>query len=316
LLSDHQRLAQIQARRKAGIADLGAELRQRIADFGSIRLDTPERRAAFAEVLAPFEIAPYRLVDVGSSVDAANETIQIDAWLIDVRGQSPEIAAKFVRGLNLDRGEAEHAWLTVEPAFEGRAIAPRLMLASFALYDELGVTAVNVHAGLQDGRFYWSGRVGYSFRDERQARFVERWATFVLGALRISFDLDGVEEPQQWALLGTAEDCAPTVSFTELANVLPPIPVALVDPNRTGVIGFTERAAVTDSEFVDPQIHLQLVARGARIDWLEQVPLGRAIMLAGPDWYGTFDLTDPVRRQSYESAAQQRVNEVTTAGVV
>ena len=103
-------------------------------------------------------------------------------------------------------------------AYRGRAIAPRIMLASFARYDQMGIQAVTVHAGLATGRFYWSGKVGFEFLRDADQRHVERWATFVLGALNCPIDLEGISQPQQWALLGTTADPPPTARFSDLAD--------------------------------------------------------------------------------------------------
>src|SRR4051794_5413026 len=167
------------------------------------------------------------------------------------------------------------------------------MLQSFALYDRLGLARVLVHAGLQTGRYYWAGRVGFDFADEIQRRHVERWAVYVLGAMRLEHDLTGVEEPQQWALLGTEVDPEVTTTFAALDAALPArLPYALLDPNGTHVIGYRPAAEVSaGSGFVDRAAHLDSIRTGNGIDPHEPVGLGKIIMLTGPDWYGTLDLT-------------------------
>ena len=35
--------------------------------------------------------------------------------------------------------------------------------------------------------------------------------------------------------------------------------------------------------------------------------LGKLIMLSGPDWWGRFDLTDPVGRLAYEADAKHAI---------
>jgi hypothetical protein len=183
-----------------------------------------------------------------------------------------------------------------------------MMLASFDRYDVLGVTRVVVHAGLATGRFYWSGKVGFDFLRGADRRHVERWATFVLGALNIPIDLAGVSRPQQWALLGTTDDPAPTVAFSEFAARVSRVSTTLLDPNESGVVGSLDASVVEESDgMVGLPNHLRRVADGNTIGWDDRVPLGKLIMLSGPDWWGCFDLEDPVGRNAYRVDAEQSI---------
>lgn len=304
-------IQEIRARRAAGIADLGAEIRRRIGDFGAITIDSDLRREAFSELTAPFEVPPYRvIVRDGSFVDPAAEAVVLRMVLVEVAaGAPPAYVATVERTIDFGEALVHHERLDIADGFRGRAIAPRMMLASFDRYDELGMRAVTVHAGLATGRFYWSGKVGFDFLRDADQRHVERWATFVLGALNLPVDLDGIARPQQWALIGTTSDPPPTARFSELASEVTQVSTTLLDPNGTGVVGAVEaKDVVAAPGMVDLLAHLRLIADDNRIGWHADVPLGKLIMLSGPDWWGSFDLTDPVSRTAYATAAQHAIS--------
>jgi hypothetical protein len=309
-MADEQELIKgIRARRAAGIDDLGEEIRQRIRDFGDVQIDSDVRREAFSELTAPFEVAPYRLlVRPESVVVTAEQTVVLRMILVDLVESPPMAVATIERTLALADAQVDHAYLTVSDRYRGRAITPRIMLASFARYDQLGIRTVTVHAGLATGRFYWSGKVGFDFLRDADQRHVERWAAFVLGALNHPIDLEGISQPQQWALLGTTADPPPTARFSDLASAIARVSTVLLDPNGTGIVGSVECGdAEVEPGMVDLPGHLRRISDENGIDWDADVPLGKLIMLSGPDWWGRFDLTDPVGRSAYESSASQAI---------
>jgi hypothetical protein len=311
-ISETQALQALHARRATGIPDLGAEVRQRISELGAMDLSTAARRDAFAEVIAAHDVTPYvLLLDPNeSSVDPVGSLLHLKGALVEPRAaQRPVVVAIVERLLDLEGGIADHMYLAVESGFRNGGVAPRLMLQAFELYDRLGIRHVRVHAGLQSGRYYWAARVGYEFADETQRRHVERWAAFVLGAVGAEHDLGGVEDPQQWALLGTEVEPELTISLDDLAEALPnTLPEVLLDPNGTGVVGFVDAAAVAaGGGMVDATAHLANVRDGNGLTGESGIPLGKAIMLTGPDWYGVFDLSDPVRRGEFEHEARARL---------
>src|SRR5687767_8222399 len=87
--TEHQVLAAIGARRTAGIADLGAELKQRIADLGDLRLDTPRRQEAFQEVFAAFTPARFDFYAMPDecAIATSSNTIQISGVLVDTQNR-------------------------------------------------------------------------------------------------------------------------------------------------------------------------------------------------------------------------------------
>ena len=310
MTDEQQLIAEIRTRRRAGIPALGVEMRRRVEVFGAIAIDSDVRREAFSELTAPFELSPYRLIVLdGSRVDPPTETVDLEMALVEFASNgAPQVVGRVERSFRLGEARVHHTLMSITVPYRGRAIAPRLTLAAFDRYDQLGMETVTVHAGLASGRFYWSGKVGFDFHREADRRHVERWATFVLGALGLPIDLDGISRLQQWALLGTTTDPAPTASFEQLATSASRVSTSLLDPNGTGVVGDVDAGQVeVESGMVDLAAHLGRVATANQIDWAAPVPLGKLIMLAGPDWLGRFDLTDPVSRALYASAAQHAI---------
>lgn len=307
---------QIRARRAAGISNLGAEVVRRVSDFGAIKIDNDLRREAFSELTAPFGIAPYRLVVRPESyVDPDESAVVLLMGLVEQGADGTlSLVGTIERTFLFQEGKVLHARLAVNEEYRGLAIAPRIMLASFERYDRLGIKTVLVHAGLGTGRYYWSGKVGFNFLRQADQRYVERWATFVLGALNSPVDLDGVSQPQQWALLGTTVDPAPTASFKDLADRVSKVSTSLLDPSSAGVVGSVESGEVEcEPGMVDIELHLRKVANANGISWSDQIPLGKLIMLSGPDWWGAFDLTDPVSRKAYEINAAQAISKARRA---
>ncbi len=303
-------IEQIRARRAAGISDLGVEIRRRVSEFGAVKIDSDIRREAFSELTAPFEVAPYRLiVDPDSYLDPVDEVVVLRMVLVEqIAKGGVNVVGTIERAYDLKKSEVLHAWLEMTESYRGLAIAPRILLASFERYDRLGLRKILVHAALGTGRYYWSGKVGFNFLREVDQRYVERWATFVLGALNSPVDLDGISQPQQWALLGTTVDPAPRASFKDLADRVSKVSTSLLDPNAGGVVGSTRSADVEcEPGMVDIEKHLRKVAEANSVAWAEQIPLGKLIMLSGPDWWGVFDLTDPVGRDTYEANAAQAI---------
>lgn len=310
-MADEQELIkQIRARRADGIPDLGAEIRRRVEEFGAIKIDSDLRREAFSELTAPFEVAPYRIIVGGDSyIDPADQVVALEMGLVE---QTEHGGVNFVGAIErtylLGEGRVLHQRMEIDEQFRGRAIAPRIMLASFERYDRLGIETVIVHAALETGRYYWSGKVGFDFLRQADQRYVERWATFVLGALNLPIDLDGISQPQQWALLGTTVDPPPTAGFSDLAGKVSKVSTSLLDPGGGGIVGSVERAEVESEEgMVDVAKHLRNVADANHISWDDPIPLGKLIMLSGPDWWGRFDLTDPVSRGAYQANAERAI---------
>ncbi len=315
-MADEQELiTQLRARRAAGIPDLGAEIRRRVSEFGAVKIDSDLRREAFSELTAPFEVAPYRLVVSGDSyINPDDQVVVLEMGLVEETGQGGfNFVGTIERTYVLDEGRVLHQRMEINDKFRGRAIAPRIMLASFERYDRLGIKTVIVHAGLDTGRYYWSGKVGFDFLREADQRHVERWATFVLGALNLPIDLDGISQPQQWALLGTTVDPPPTARLSDLAGKASKVSTSLLDPGGGGIVGSAESAEVESEEgMVEVAKHLHKVAEANHIGWDDRIPLGKLIMLSGPDWWGRFDLTDPVSREAYQANAERAIAKAQT----
>jgi hypothetical protein len=96
--------------------------------------------------------------------------------------------------------------------------------------------------------------------------------------------------------------------FSELAAKVSKVSTNLLDPSGSGVVGSVECGKVESQEgMVDIATHLRNVADANHIGWDDPIPLGKLIMLSGPDWWGRFDLTDPVSRGSYQANAEQAI---------
>lgn len=168
--------------------------------------------------------------------------------------------AEFKRELHLDQGFAEHLWLKVEPRFRGKGVSSALLLRSFGFYRELGLSTVELDAGMETGRWHWA-RVGFEFMLPKEREAVRRWAATVVSALGIVEPrIETISEATQFARLKGDRD----VTLAELGQTLPNI-----------------------------QQRAEVVARENYLALDEPISLGRAVMLTGPSWMGRLDLNGP-----------------------
>jgi hypothetical protein len=290
--TETQLLAAIAARRRRGIADMGAELRRRIADLGDMRLDTVERQAAFAEVFDAFRPPHfdfYALPDE-CAVATADSTIRITGVIVDTANR--QAVGQLVRTIALDQRLAWHDFLSLQQPYRANGLTLVLIWQSFAFYDTIGVFAAIVHAALETGRWYW-GRLGFEFIDTGQRNAVRRWGRAVVAALGDPVEVSTLVEARQWALVGST----PPVVETTLEEIAQRMPRARWRHFRGQSIGG----------------YLGVVADANRIRFDEQIPLGRAIMLSGPDWWGYFPLGDRARRSQLEVSARAKLRQVAAA---
>lgn len=279
LATEQQILAGITARRDRGIPDLGAELRRRISELGDLRLDTPERQRAFSEVFVAFTPPQFDLYALPDecAISVTDNTIQIVGLLVDTARR--QCVGQLWRTITLDLRFANHDLMKLQQPYRANALAPVLINQSFAFYDSIGIIAVFVHAALETGRWYW-GRLGFEFFNPAEARAVRRWGSAVVRALGLSVDVAGMREARQWALLGSTPPEVET-SFEAIAQAM-------------------QQAHYRHFQGVPIADYLRLVAEANRLRFDQQIPLGRAIMLSGPDWHGIFHLFDNARRHQLE----------------
>lgn len=277
--TETQILNDIAARRAAGIADLGADLRQRIDDLGNLVLDTVDRQQAFAEVFDAFKPPNFDLYPQPDdcAIAVAGHVIRVSGVIIDTANR--QVVGDLVRTIALDTGIAEHNFLRLHQPYRDNALTPVLVWRSFGFYDRIGLVAAVVHAALQTGRWYWA-RLGFEFATPQFRERVRRWGRAVNTALGSPLDVSGFTEARQWALAGSTPPVVET-TFEEIARSMP-------------------RARWAHFRGQSFGSYLGIVADANRLRFDQPIPLGRAIMLSGPDWWGFFPLHDAARRQQLE----------------
>lgn len=277
--TEAQILRDIAARRASGIADLGAELRQRIDDLGSLDLDTVDRQQAFAEVFDAFKPPNFDLYPRPDDceISVSGHLIRISGVIVDTANQ--QLVGEIVRTIALDTRLAEHNLLRLQQPYRDNALTPVLIWQSFNFYDQIGLLFVLVHAGLQTGRWYWA-RLGFESAGPTFRSRIQRWGRAVNAALGSPVDVSSFAEARQWALAGATPPIVDT-TFEEIARAMP----------RARWAHFAGQSFGS---------YLGIVADANRLRFDEPIPLGRAIMLSGPDWRGFFPLQDPARRQQLE----------------
>lgn len=291
--TEAQILADIAARRAGGIADLGADLRQRIDDLGNLVLDTVDRQEAFADVFDAFRPRNFDLYPQPDdcSIDVAGHEIRVSGVLVDTANR--QVVGHLVRTINLDGRIAEHDLLVLQQPYRDNALTPVLIWQSFNVYDRIGLVAVLVNAGLQTGRWYWA-RLGFEFVLPRFRNRIGRWGRAVSAALGSPVDVSAFTEARQWALVGSTPPVIET-TFEEIARAMPRARWAHFHGQSFGS-------------------YLGIVADANRLRFDQPIPLGRAIMLSGPDWLGFFPLRDGARRQQLEQYMLSRLRRLAAPG--
>lgn len=277
--TEAQILSDIATRQAGGIADLGADLRQRIDDLGNLVLDTVDRQAAFAEVFDAFRPPNFDLYPQPDecAIAAAGHVVRVSGVIVDTANR--QLVGHLVRTISLDTRVAEHDLLALQQPYRDNALTPILIWQSFNFYDRVGLFAALVHAALQTGRWYWA-RLGFEFALPRFRSSVVRWGRAVNAALGSPVDVSTFTEARQWALAGSTPPLAET-TFEEIARAMP-------------------RARWAHFRGQSFGSYLGIVADANRVRFDQPIPLGRAIMLSGPDWLGFFPLQDAARRQQLE----------------
>jgi hypothetical protein len=290
--SEDHILRDIGGRRVGGIADLGAELKRRIDELGDLVLDTVERQQAFAEVFDAFRPPHFDLFPLPDecAIAVSGHTIRIAGVIVDTANR--QVVGQLVRTIGLDEGIASHDFLSLQQPYRDNGLTPVLLWRSFGFYDAVGVFAALVHAALQTGRWYW-GRLGFEFISPRFRNDVRRWGRAVNSALGEPLDVSTLSEARQWALAGST----PPVVETTLEEIARAMPRARWAHFRGQSFGS----------------YLGVVADANRLRFDQRIPLGRAIMLSGPDWWGFFPLRDVARRRQLELYARSKLRQVAAA---
>jgi GNAT superfamily N-acetyltransferase len=246
-------------------------------------IDLAEHATDFPELLAGFRaesIEPSLIShDAGPSAKLASKASLEDggSFLLVGALHTPDggYVGAFQRRLQLEPAWAVHELLVIDPAYRGRGIGPRLLLSSFALYDELEIEEVHLVAGLETGRWYWA-HMGFDFLKGGDREMVQAWAREVCEALDVKPQSLGADSSAgQIARLRSDRD----VTLEELA------------------------AAMPDQR---PRLETDVAEKnGFAMD--RPIPLGQAIMLTGPQWRAYLQLQGP-QRLAFEEAALERTS--------
>lgn len=229
--------------------------------------DFPEIEAAFSIPNATLELIPGRCE---ASLEDGG-TLTLVGFLHVRSGVQNHLVAQFQREIRFDQECAEHKWLKVEPEFRGYGISSALLLRSFEFYKALGLTGVELDAGMETGRWHWA-RVGFEFMWPKDRERVRAWALEV--AERLEVHRPGIETFTSATQFARMEGSR-KVTLGELADAVSPL-----------------RGRI---EAVAAQNYLQMDTR---------IQLGRAVMLTGPGWEGRLALQGPsyVQFKSYADA--------------
>lgn len=248
----------------------GMSLTDRIAVLAApgehFPLDTRLRRHQFADVYAAFTPRGYRMSPHRSgNVVAIHPNFGPGILIVGDLYEGNIQACLIARTLYPARQLAEHTLMRMLPSHRGTGLAVFLLMKGFDYFDRIGIRWVVAHAALESGRWYWA-RCGFGFFDPTQHQRVDGWASAVLGALGLPYTTAAFTRPGEYASLGSVQQA--TVSLRMVENALPHNPSGL--------------------SYLD-------IATGNGLTMDEQVELGRAIMITGPDWWGRLDLQGPDR---------------------
>jgi hypothetical protein len=152
---------------------------------------------------------------------------------------------------------------------------------------------VVVRAALETGRWYW-GRLGFEFVSLAERTALARWGRAVVRALGAAVDVSTTYEARQWALLGSTPPQIGT-SLQAIAEAMP-------------------RSRFQHFNGLRIRDYLQLIAQANRLRFDQQIDLGRAIMLSGPDWQGWFPLHDAARRKQLEYYRDTKLRQAASVG--
>jgi GNAT superfamily N-acetyltransferase len=255
------------------------QLTWRIGELtNSQNIDLAEHAEHFPEVLDAYTLNRITPVLVARDKDGEliskasledGGSIRLTGFLMD----DGRFVGEFMRRLQLDRGLAIHEHLVIDPPFRGQGIGARFVHRSFDLYDALGLEQVGLKASLATGRWYWA-QLGFDFVLPEEVGPIRSWTKQVCAATGIgAAALDGLSSAPQFARLdGTRE-----ISFGEMVAALP-----------------------------DHEERLKEIAEKNGFALDDEMGLGKAVMLSGPEWSARLRLDDGAQRRSFEEALLER----------
>jgi GNAT superfamily N-acetyltransferase len=310
-MDEAQVLADIEARRKAGVVFDGRELTRRIDDLGDIVLSSAGRHGAFAELYGAFTPKGFRLVPFpdDSQITVSDHRVRVRAVIIDdAHGQ---VVAEIERDVLLDHGIVRHDLLRVQDAYRGEGLSYVLLERALELYRQLGLGLVVVHAALETGRWHWA-RLGFDFVNDRERSIVMGWAMMALVGLGQT-PLDPASPARRLAQLGTGSPSDQASLEDVRAAVDAQLAIWHKDPAlRHGadlLAAEWDRRSLSETgqqlRILEPA-RVKRIAAANAMTATDPMALGKAIMLAGPDWLGSFDLNDQPSLDAFEREFSRR----------
>jgi hypothetical protein len=304
-------LAAIADRRAAGVAFDGVELSRRIDELGDMSLSRKSRHVAFDELYGAFTPSPFRLVPFpdDSRIATTSHRIRVRAVIVD--DDQGQVVGEIDRDLILDSGSVNHELLRLQDEYRGAGLSLVLLRQSFPRYRDLGLSAVVVHAALQTGRWQWA-RLGFEFARHEDRVLVMSWAQMALAGLGLP--LVEFEAPaRRLAQLGTGEP-SERVSLEDVrAAMEKELASWKEDPARCStadaLIAQWDQRVLGETggklRMLDlARLQMIATANSLRVD--ELLPVGKAVMLTGPDWFGVFDLQDEAAQDAFDREFSRR----------
>jgi GNAT superfamily N-acetyltransferase len=304
-LPEREALRGIAERRRSGAPFDGAELARRIDELGDMPLSTASRHDAFAELYAAYTPSGFRLMPFpdDSAVYVGDHRVFVRAVIAD--DAERQLVGEIERDLILDRGVVRHELLKVQDAYRGRGVSLVLLGQALPIYRQLGLRAVALHAALETGRWHWA-RLGFDFATPIERAIALGWGALALAGLgREPIDPDA--PARRLAQLGTGSPQDEASMVDVWGGVQAELARWRGDPDRRRAADELaqewDRRALAESAnrftTFDPERIALLAARNG-LDVSDRIALGKAIMLAGPDWEGVFDLADQASQNAFE----------------
>lgn len=301
----------IEARRNSGVVCDRAELETRIDDLGDMHLTDKARHDAFSEVYEALTPTGFRLMPFPdrTEIKAAGHILNVEAVVVDEHvGQ---VVGAIERRFELDSRFVEHQLLRLEKPYRGASLSLVLLNQAFPFYRSIGLDRVLVHAALETGRWQWA-RMGFEVVPSERP-LIDTWSALCLTALGEPILAPGFRA-SELALLGTAPGGRDT-SFEELRDHLELVlPGLLADPTYghvwTAVSNDLEQRSRRETQSRwgwRDEGRWRALADANRLQYDQAAPVGKVVMLAGPDWNGTFDLQDPAAQAVFDQEFQRQL---------
>jgi len=300
-----QALRGIAARRRGGALFDGAELARRIEELGDMRLSKASRHDAFAELYGAYTPPGFRLMPFpdDSAIHVSDHRVFVRAVIAD--DVERQVVGEIERDLILDHAVVRHELLKLQDAYRGSGVSLVLLGRALPIYRQLGLRAVVLHAALETGRWHWA-RLGFDFATPSERAIALGWGALALAGLgREPIDPDA--PARRLAQLGTGSPPERVSMVDVWGAVQAELARWRADPERRRaadeLVREWDRRALAESAnrftTFDPH-RLALLAARNGLDVSDQIALGKAIMLAGPDREGVFDLADRASQDAFE----------------